>query len=480
MSTDNTLNQGLLFQVLAAGQKEKIHGAALQTLQDVGVEVKSKQALEMLKKAGALIEGSRARIPAALVEKALQTVPAGFALYDRLGRGRLLFEGREFNFGPGPSTTYTIDPYSGERRLPRKQDTRYAARIMDGLENIDFVMDFGTIQDVPSRFADLHLFQALLENTTKPVVHWGLNSGNCKTIIDMGTAVAGSLQELQKRPFLAFFSCSNSPLLHTEESLQKLIFVARNNLPFVYVAAPSAGGTAPVTLAGTLVITLAECLSGLVVHQLAREGAPFAMGGVTGVTDMRTMAMSYGCPEFGLMHAALSEMAHYYNLPLWSSAGCTDSKAVDEQAAVEASASIMLAALSGANMIHDVGYTEGGNCSNPAMLVMADEIIGYTKRLLRGVRIDEEALALEAIKRVGPTGQFITDPHTYANFKKEIWFPALMDRYPYSKWAQEGKMTLGQKAMARARQLIETHQPEPLEPGTARRIERIIAEASAG
>ncbi len=479
MKTNCIASQALQFRVLADCQLEEVHYAVLATLQDVGVEVKCNRALELLKKAGAFVDGSRVQIPRFMVEKALRTVPSGFALYDRKDGRKLLFEGKHFNFGPGPSTTYTIDPYSGERRLPRKQDTRNAARVMDALDNIDFVMDFGTIQDVPTSFADLHMLQAILENTSKPIVHWGFDDQNCATIIEICAAVSGDLAELQKYPFLAIFACSNSPLLLTGEALEKLILMAEKNLPLVYVSAPTAGATSPVTLAGTLVVVLAECLSGLVIHQLVREGAPFALGGVTGATDMQTMAMSYGCPEFNLMHAALTEMAHYYNLPLWGTAGCTDSKTVDEQAAAEATASIMMSAMSGTNMIHDVGYTEGGNCSNLAMLVMCDELIGYTRRLIRGVRVDDISLALDAIKRVGPMGEYVTDKHTYANFKDELWFPGLMDRHPYQKWAADGSIPMGQKAMEKARELIENHSPGALDAKTAEKIENIVTAASS-
>ncbi len=479
MQANYIANRSLQFQVLSKNEIEEIHSAVLTTLQDVGIEVKYDPALKLLKKAGAFVNGSRVQIPRALVERALRTVPSGFALYNRQDNGKLLFEGKNFNFGPGPSTTYTIDPYSGERRLPCKQDTRNAARVMDALENIDFIMDFGTIQDVPTSYADLHMLQAILENTTKPVVHWGFDAKNCAVIIEMCEVVAGGGEELKKRPFLAIFACSNSPLLLTEEALEKLFFMSEKNLPFVYVSAPTAGATTPVTLAGTLVVTLAECLSGLVIHQLVREGAPFAMGGVTGATDMQTMAMSYGCPEFNLMHAALTEMAHYYNIPLWGTAGCTDSKTVDEQAAAEATASIMMSAMSGTNMIHDVGYTEGGNCSNLAMLVMCDELIGYTRRLIRGVRVDDISLALDAIKRVGPMGEFVTDQHTYANFKEELWFPKLMDRHPYQRWVVDGSIHMGEKAMTRARELIENHHPETLDSKTSERLEKIVTAASS-
>lgn len=479
MVYSSAANQEPFLRILSRQQQESLHAAVLVTLEDVGSVILCEQARQLLKDAGALVSGERVKIPPLLLERALQTVPPGFALYDRKGGRKLFFEGYNSYFGPGPSTTYTVDPYSGERRLPCKDDTRKAARVMDGLENIDFVMDFGTIQDVPTRCADLHLLQAMLENTSKPLVHWGFDAHNCQSIIDICSIVAGGREELQRQPFIALFSCSNSPLMHTRDALEKLIFTAKSNIPFIYVSAPSAGATTPVTLAGTLVVTLAECLCGLVVHQLVAPGAPFAIGGVTGATDMQTMSMSYGCPEFNLMHAALADMAHYYQLPLWGTAGCTDSKKLDEQAAAEATASIMMSAMSGINMIHDVGYMEGGNTSNLGMLVLCDEIIGYTRRLNRGVHVDEESLALEAIKGAGPMGEYVTAEHTYNNFKRELWFPTLMDRQPFNRWKAEGGKTMGEKAMARARELIAISPLVELDRRTREKIAEIISAASS-
>jgi trimethylamine---corrinoid protein Co-methyltransferase len=171
-------------------------------------------------------------------------------------------------------------------------------------------------------------------------------------------------------------------------------------------------------------------------------------------------------------------MVHHYKLPLWGTAGCTDSKAPDQQAAVEATASIMMSAMSGTNMVHDVGYLEGGNCSSLAMLVMCDEIIGYVKRLIRGVRVDDVTLALDAIKRVGPMGEFVTDPHTYDNFKSELWFPKIMDRHPAQKWIADGSLTMGDKAMARVRNLIENYEPDPLEDKVKNELGRILSNLS--
>ena len=474
MRSNYKSNSTIQFKTLSREQCDILHYATLEVLSDTGVIVQEKRSLELLKKSGAFVNGNQVRIPPALVEKAISTTPSSVALYDRKGNRKMRLEGENFYFGPGPSTTYTIDPYTGERRYPKKQDTRNAAKIIDALPNIDFAMDFGTIKDVPTEIADIHLLHALLENTTKPIIHWGFNAKNLETIVDICLAVAGDLEELQKYPFISLFSTSNTPLQHSEEAIEKLVFTAEKNLPAIYVSAPMAGGTSPVTLAGTVIVALAECLSGLVIHQLVREGAPFVMGGVPAPTDMNTMVMSYGNPEFNLMHAAFAEMAHYYKIPMWGTAGCSDSKALDEQSAIEATASIMMSAMSGANLIHDVGYLEGGTTSSVGQLVMCDEIIGFVKRMIRGVEVNDVTLALEVIKKVGPAGHFVTDEHTFNNFKRELWIPKILDKNQYQVWCDKGKITCGQRAMEKARYIIENHISEPLPEKAKVKIDAIL------
>lgn len=474
MLSNYKCNETVQFKVLHNDQCEVLHYAVLELLSDTGVIIQDKKALDLLKKAGAFVDGKLAKIPASLVEKAIRTAPSTMALYDRNGNRKMRLEGDNFYFGPGPSTTYTIDPYSGERRYPKKQDTINAAKIMDALPNIDFVMDFGTIKDVPTEVADIHMLQAMLENTTKPIVHWGFNSNNLEKIVDLCVAISGDLEELQKYPFISLFSTSNTPLQHSEDAIEKLIFTAEKNLPAIYVSAPMAGGTSPVTLAGTVVIALAECLSGLVIHQLVREGAPFMMGGVPAPTDMNTMVMSYGNPEFNLMHAAFAEMAHYYKIPMWGTAGCSDAKVLDEQAAIEATASIMMSAMSGANLIHDVGYLEGGSTSSVGYLVLCDEIIGFTKRMIRGIDINEISLALDVMKKVGPAGHFVTEEHTYNNFRKELWKPELLDKNLHQVWLNKGALTCGEKAIKKAQQIIENYVPEPLPENMKKKMDSII------
>jgi trimethylamine--corrinoid protein Co-methyltransferase len=290
--------------------------------------------------------------------------------------------------------------------------------------------------------------------------------------------VAGGLESLQKRPFLALYSEPSSPLVHSAEAIDKAIFAAEKRIPAVYTPCIISGATAPASLAGTLALGVAESLVGIVVSQLVREGTPIIMGGVYGIMDMRTTIYSYGSPEFNLMQAGIAEVAHYMKVPVFGTAGCTDSHTLDAQAAAEAAMSILMAAEAGANLIHDCGYTGFGSVGSLFQLVMADEIIGMVRRIIRGVEVTDEALALDDIERVGPSGEFITSEHTYRSFKREMWFPTLMNRMRHSEWeSAAGGSSMGDRIKEKTRRLLEETEAPALPGEVQKRIEKVIARA---
>jgi len=470
------VNAGVKFQVLTEDQCKDIHSAVLEVLENIGMSVKSPKALEIFKKSGAFVENDLVKIPSYLVEKAIRTAPSRIVLADRKGNRKLVLEGYNAYYGPGPTNVFIIDPYTGERRKPQSQDTVNAMRVVDGLPNIDFAMDFGSITDAPAETNDVHSLKIMLEGTTKPIVHWAKNLKNQMAMTEMVSAVAGSLEEFQKNPFVAWFTTASSPLIQTEDAMERLIYCAENLLPNCHVSAPMSGGTAPVTPAGTLVISLAETLFGVVLSQLVREGSPCFIGCVDGPVDMKTMIMSYGNPEFQLMNAAFAEMGHFYQLPTWGTAGCTDSKVVDEQAAIEATVSVFMQALTGANLIHDVGFAEGGTLNNLGQLVLGDEIIGYTRRIIQGIEINETSLAVNVIKEAGPSGHFLNKQHTFDHFR-ELWSPSLLDKNRYDGWKAEGSKTLGEKISMKVKHLIENHCPEPLSTEVQEKLAQIIVDS---
>lgn len=466
-------NSSLQFRVFSEAQCEEIHCASLEILERVGVLIRHPKALELVKKAGAYVDGELVKMPAALVEKCIRSAPSRVVMCDREGNRTMYLENNKSYFGPGPTVNYTLDPFTGERRYPTIDDTRRASKVMDALPNIDYQMDFGTARDVQTDKSDVLMFEAMLNNSTKPIIHWGFNSKNYKTMVDMAVAVKGSLQELQNYPFLCFYSEPITPLTHDVDAIEKTMFMAEHRLPCINTPAPLAGATAPATLAGSIALAVAECLSGLVVHQLTCEGAPFIMGGVITVMDMQTTQITYGSPEFNLMSAGLTNMAQYYKIPMFTTAGCSDSKCVDQQAGIDIATNCLMAALSGGNIVHDVGYMESGVSTSLLQLVIADEVIGQVKRIIKGIEVNKETLAVDIIEKVGPGGHFMAEEHTFENFKKEWWFPSIFSRERYDDWVAKGQPDLAERAKQKLQKIIEEHEAKPLDEKIKKQVKQI-------
>lgn len=467
-------NASLNFKVFTEQQCEEINSAVLEVLDRVGVVVHHPRALDIFKKGGAFVEGNRVRIPAWLVQKCMGSAPSRIILCDRNGKRKIFLEGNRSYFGAGPTTNYTLDPFTGERREPGIADTARASRVMDALPNIDFQMDFGTAKDVRTDIADVFMFDALLRNSTKPIVHWAFNAKNYETMIEMAVAVTGSFEDLQRNPFVCFYSEPISPLQHDFDAIEKTIYLAERNLPCINTPCPLAGATAPATLAGTIVVSFAESLSSLVLSQLVREGAPVVIGGTISMFDMKVTQMTYASPEFSLLAAGLADMAHYYKLPAMTTGGCSDAKVVDQQAGIDVATSCLMAALSGANLIHDVGYMESGVCSSLQLMVIADEVISQVKRIVRGIEVNQETLAVDIIENVGPGGHFMAEEHTFNHFKKEWWFPTIFNRDRYTTWEEMGKIDLADAANQKLKKILEEHQVEPLEKDVDNRLKKIM------
>lgn len=465
------------FEVLTESGREAIYSAALEMLERTGVRVGKEEALAMLGEAGARVdrETGRAHIPSYLVEEALATVPRKVLIYDRDGQPAMRLEGSHYYYGTGSECPSILDSYTGETRKFMRADIGNAGRLVDALPNLDFLMSMGIIWDEPVHVADLYQFQEMLFNCTKPIVFTCYDRRGNEGIMKMAAVAAGGEDELRAKPFVVHYIEPSSPLDASKEAVDKLLFSAENGIPSIYTPCTCAGSTSPVTLAGTVAQSLAESLSGIVISQLVKKGAPVITGGVISAMDMQTTAYLYGGPDFQLMTTAMMEMARYLDLPSYGTAGCSDSKVVDEQAAIEAMFSIALQTLSGGNLIHDVGYIGSGLIGSFDHLVMSDEIIGMTRRFMEGIDFDEEHLAVDVIHRVGPRGNFLQDPHTMKHFKTEHWYPELLDRRNYDKWAEDGHKTMGERINERTRALLEEHQPEPLEESKRTEILDLIA-----
>lgn len=449
-------------RILSDEQVREIHYATLEVLSQTGIEMQDPQGRELLLEAGAWESNGRLKIPENLLVDALAKTPSRIPIYDRLGDLTMPLELGKVFFGTGSDTIFTLDINSGVRRRALAQDVQDIAHLSDGLENIDFVMSMGVPSDVPVADAFLHGFIGMIRGSVKPIVYTARDRGEMEDIYRIAVAVAGSEQALREKPFLLHYAEPISPLLFPEESLQKHIFCAEKGIPCAFVPATNPGGGGPVTLAGAITLGNVESLVGLIVAQLVKPNTPFLYGMNTAALDMKTTIVSYGSPEWSLGMAAWTDLARFYNLPVWGYAGATDSKVVDAQAGLEATFSIMSAFLSGCTLNHDVAYIEYGSTSSMEMLVIADEIIAMTKRFMRGVPVNKNTLALDAIGRVRPGSGFLADKHTLENFRSAQWAPRLNDRKRFNLWESEGSKDAFKRANEIARMILDKHQVTPL------------------
>ena len=466
------------FRVLSDDQIEDIYLAALQVLERTGTRVYSKEGLELLGDAGCQItDDNLVRIPSWLVKASLETVPERISIAGRDRSKRLSLEYNKIYFGTGSDCPFILDPYTDERRRYTFKDVYNAAKIVEALPNIDFHMSLGLTSDVPIGSYDRHQFLAMLKGTTKPMVITAVDKNGLADQYEMACEVLGGPEEFAKAPLFVVYIEPSSPLNNSVEAVEKLLYAAEKGIPAIYTPCPMCGGTAPATLAGLLVQCLAESLTGIVISQLKKKGAAIVIGGVVSIMDMSTTILSYGAPEMSLLSAAMTDIAKWLRLPMFSTAGCSDAKVVDQQAAIESAISVAMAALSGANLIHDVGYLESGLIGSYDMLVMSDEVISMVKHILKGIVVDEEHLALHVIDRVGPGGHYLADEHTLKHFRTEFWYPKLLDRSRWEDWVASGSKTLGQRVREKVIDLIENFEPEPLDPDVEARLKEIIKRA---
>jgi trimethylamine--corrinoid protein Co-methyltransferase len=463
-------------KVLSPSQIEEIHRATLEVLRRTGVVVRVEEIRSKMKAAGCWVDGERVYIPPHLVEWAVRTAPKRVVLCNRDGEAHMYLEGRKGYYGTGSDTPFVIDTQTGERRKAVLADIRNVARLVDALEHIDFLMCMGIASDVTESISDLHHFKTMLENTEKPIVYTAWDRSNLEDIIAMAETVAGGEEELRRKPFCALYSEPISPLTHAKESGEKLLYIADKGLPVVYTPGMQIGGTTPVTLAGALVQANAEQLSGLLICQLIREGAPVICGGGILFMDMAKGLISYAAPEFMLAMTAFSELCQHYELPIFSFSGCSDAKMFDEQAAAEGAIWMMLTALSGGNLIHDVGYIESGLTASYDQIVAMDEIAGLVKKFMQGVEVTKETLAVDVIDRVGPMGHYLADDHTFAHFR-ENWVPSLLDRSTFADWEAGGSESMRERVRAQVLQILEKHEPVPLADEISAQLETILKKA---
>jgi trimethylamine--corrinoid protein Co-methyltransferase len=470
----NRILDKVILPRLTEDQCRRIHKACLEILEQVGVRLELQEAVDLLKKAGARVdENNLVHVPPRLVERALATAPKKIVLYDRHGNPAMPVEGHRCFYGPGSDCLNIIDHRSGKRREPLLKDLIEGVTLCDSLSNIDFVMSMLLPADVDMTIADRYQMEAMLSYTTKPVIFVSYEFDGCVDCVEMAEAVAGGAEALRRKPTIACYINVVSGLRHNKEALQKLLYLSSKKIPALYIPSSTAGVTSPVTPVGSLALDYAGVLVGLVISQLKQEGAPIIIPGMPpGQLDMRTMVSTYCEPERGLAQA----LAHFYGLPMFSLAGASESKVVDQQAAAEAALSLTVETLAGGNIIHDLGYLESGLTFSFTQLAIGDEIVSWIKGFGKELEVSDETLGLEVIAEVGPDRQYLNTKHTRQHYR-ERWYPKLFERSTYESWMEEGGQSLVERAAARVESILAEHRVEPLSSKTQEKLQKIVSRA---
>ncbi len=425
----------------------RVHEATLRVLAEAGVDVRYAPARELFADAGAQVEGMRVRLPAPVVEAALESTPRTWSLKPRGGVTEpLVLDVAHSYFGTGSDVLYISDPDTHERRRVRKADVEGQAVLCEKLAHIDFVMSMGLPGDVPQAVDDVAQVEAMLRGTRKPLLVAPRDGHVVRRIKEM-CALAGEADSL------AIYAMPSPPLMLDEDGASKVIAGAELDVPMIWAPGTNAGTTAPASISAVAVVANAEVLAGLVLSQAAKAGAPFVWGAGVGAMNMRTMVDVYSSARVFAGHQAQTDLARWYGLPSFAYAACCDSKTLDEQWSAEAALTAVLGALSRATLLHDVGYLESGLQTSYESILVGDHLVGYAKAFMAELPVDDEALAVEEILAVGPGGNHLARPYTRRHFR-EIWQSDLFDHTVYDRWQAGGSRTLLDRARERAAALL--------------------------
>ncbi|MCG6912198.1 MAG: trimethylamine methyltransferase family protein [Deltaproteobacteria bacterium] len=473
INTNIAVQNGISFRVLTDDQVRELVSAAMEILGKVGFKVLHAGARQLLQSAGARVDGEMVKVPESIVRQCLDSAPKGWTIYNRNGERALEVEGRKSYYGTSTASPNTKDALTGEYHETRVADLALAAKVADALENIDWIMPMGSVQDVPSRAADLHEFVAAVSNTTKPIVFLSYSTRGMEIIFDMAAEIAGGRARLRERPFLVSYPEPITPLVMPEPVAGRIFLAADRFLPQMMGPAVQLGATGPVTIPAAVAQGTAESMMCVVLAQLKKPGCPVGLGCNFAAFDMANGLMSAGGPEMSLALAAQAEVAQSLGLPTWGLAGATDAKVQDAQAGAEAMYHILAQGLAGLNLIHDVGYMDGSMACAVEQLVLGDEIIGMARRFLRGLSFSPDQIARDLLYQVGPGGEFLSQPHTMRHFKQELWRPGIFTRQPMEAWKKEGAKDTLDRVREKIRYIMETHTPEPLPEAVAAKLEQM-------
>jgi trimethylamine--corrinoid protein Co-methyltransferase len=438
----------------------KIHSATLKVFMEVGVEINYPEALELFRKAGAIVDASSrvVKIPPDMIEELIHKAPSRINLCGRGKNGVFDCEigGSKVYLGTGGTALKVQDPGCNDSRPSKLKDIADMARMVEALDNIHFYMLNVFPNDIEMKHVDVNRFGAALNRTRKHIMGGVYTVPGIRRVIKMAEMIAGSPEGLRRRPFISMVACIISPFKLDESYGRLAMEVAKQGIPLVVPAEPLCGATAPITLAGNLVVQNVDTLTGVMLTQLINPSTPVLYGCISSITDLRDMKYLAGAVEMGLMNAAAAQMAQFYDIPIYATAGMSDAKVNDAQAGYESAISSLMVGLAGGNFIHDAaGFLEFCMTASYDKLVIDNEIIGMVMRAIRGIQVNETTLAFDEIKKAGPGGHFVSSRFTRRHMRSEQYIPHLSDRDNRKLWQASGARDARDRSTEAAKAILQ-------------------------
>ncbi len=467
-----------IIQVLSDEEVKFLHSQSLKILKEIGMRLPHDEVIELLSQNGVkIVDKNVVRFPEQLISRAIETLPKrkDVTLYGRDPKHDVTFDKHEPALACMTMAVNVIDPYTRHKRPATNDDLAVLTHMADDLENIRINGGLVTPQEVPKDFNDWYTWATTIKNTSKHITGGMLGARCVQDAAKMGKIALGDKKRFHERPFISGWVLTLPPLGIDAESLDALMEMSRMNIPAIVSSGPILGTSSPVTIAGTVAQAHAEILACIVVSQLVNPGAPIVYTSFARGIDMKSGNISMACPEFGILKVAMAQMGRYLDLPVRMPALLRDSKTIDAQAGYETG---MIGTVTGlAADLMDAMQLDMDLVVDFPDLVFCNECMAGISRMTRELKVNAESLALEAIANVGPGGTFLSHPHTYDNFRKELWIPSFMERRNWDLWEANGALDIFKVVEKKTLAMLAQKPPALLSAEIEKQIDAVVERA---
>jgi len=459
---------------------DSLNWGTLDVLESSGIKITSKECLKLLDDAGSSVDHRTgiAKIPGHLVVDAIRKAKKNITLCARNPKNDVVLDGRRIFCTTDGNGVSVMDFETGKRRTSTSADLAMVGRVANALDSAHIFWPCISCQDVPDYLRHIVDLKVALSSIEKHVqVETTSHRREAKWLVEIGSALAGDGKALRRRPIFSSMHCPFSPLQLDPGSTEGALVLARAGVPISFYGMPQAGATGPVTLAGSIIVNNAEVLGGLTIAQLAAPGSPFMYGTGGAAFDMRTMTWAGGGPERALISAGAGELAHHYGFAILCGGIVTSAKTPGPQACYEKMSSGMPQFYAGCDMIAGLGLLDDVTMLSYEQMVIDDEMAKIMARLAYGITVDDDHLAVDIIKKVGPGGSFLAERHTMQWLYKEHFITDITDRRTGEKWDADGRKSVVERARDKVKKILREHEVAPVAPEVAKEFDSITKRA---